>query len=161
MRFICLLILIVIPLWAIIYRWLDNASHRFAKTVNFILFVMAVGGVIYATLINRENKDYSVNLVPFQSFVAAKSEFDIYRSMLMNVFLFVPFGLTCPRVFPSRLKKSPILITVASAMIMTVIIEFLQYKLSIGQCETDDVIFNTVGAMLGSLSYIPEVFRND
>lgn len=74
--------------------------------------------------------------------------------MLMNVFLFVPFGLTAPNVL-SRLKRLwPVIFTVVSAFILSVAIEFTQYYFHLGRCEMDDVIMNTLGAAIGTVPVI-------
>lgn len=71
--------------------------------------------------------------------------------MLMNVFLFVPIGLSLP--FALSKKKHPVIITMIAAFLFSVSIEAIQYYFALGLCEMDDVIMNTLGAMIGTLAY--------
>ncbi len=71
----------------------------------------------------------------------------------MNAVLFMPIGMTTPYLLSNHYKKRNILITVLSACMLSIVIEFTQYYFSIGRCETDDVIFNTLGAFIGASGY--------
>lgn len=60
---------------------------------------------------------------------------------IKNIVLFIPFGL----LFPLRKWK----IVLLSALLFSISIESIQYFMGLGLCELDDVICNTIGAMLG------------
>ena len=126
------------------------------RLLNFIAFAGTVAAIFYMTVYTRgEGPDEAV-LVPFQSFQAAKIQPEIYRSMLMNVFLFVPIGLSLPFVLGKG--RIPEFVTVLAALAFTAGIEYLQYRYALGWCEVDDVIMNTLGAFLGSMAHW--LFRN-
>ena len=72
----------------------------------------------------------------------------------MNSLLYVPFGTFLPYLLSSKYKKSNLVITVLLSLAISIIIEGLQYFYSIGLCETDDVIFNTFGAFVGTFGYL-------
>ena len=82
---------------------------------------------------------------------------EILRSNFMNVVLFYPAGLLACELLPknwSRAKRI-IFVTILFAL-MSVAIEFCQYHFALGQAEADDVIHNTLGALIGALvSTIP------
>lgn len=84
----------------------------------------------------------------------------MYRELLMNVLLFVPFGLSLPFVMTSahsgvwRGKIRYAVITVGIAVVLSVGIEAVQYFFSLGRCETDDVLSNLFGTALGVCSYL-------
>lgn len=124
-----------------IWVWVNRAA--------MLTVLAAVAGV---TLWFRSETVSEVILTPFYSFVEAKTEPEIYRSMLMNVFLFVPLGLTMPFALPSKWKHRR-LITIIFAFLLSGGIEFLQYRYSLGRCEVDDVICNTLGAVIGTLQF--------
>lgn len=44
-------------------------------------------------------------------------------------------------------------ITILFAFGLSVFIELIQYKYGLGRCEVDDVIMNTLGALIGTLAY--------
>lgn len=58
-----------------------------------------------------------------------------------NILFFVPFGL----FFPLKKWKTVLL----TSLVFSVAIEGIQYVGGFGLCELDDVICNTVGAMIG------------
>ena len=47
-------------------------------------------------------------------------------------------------------------ITIVFAFLLSFTVEFLQYYYHLGRAETDDVICNTLGAAIGTLSYTLE-----
>ena len=72
----------------------------------------------------------------------------------MNALLFVPLGLSMPYCLSKKPYKRNVFITIGFAAVLSAGIEFLQYCYRLGRCETDDVIANTLGAAIGTLSYL-------
>ena len=64
---------------------------------------------------------------------------------------FVPFGILFPIVFS---KKQSFFKTILMGMLFSIVIETLQFLLSTGVSDIDDVFFNTCGAILGYLIYL-------
>ena len=109
--------------------------------------------ILYGTVLERQpDGQSSLVLLPFHSFLEAQEEPEVYRSMLMNALLFLPLGLTLPFALPERVRRK-ILITILFAAVFSLAIEITQLILRMGRCETDDVLMNTFGAALGTLSY--------
>lgn len=82
---------------------------------------------------------------------------EIYRSNFMNVALFFPAGLLIAALLPRRWPRwLCCLLTVLTLAMASIAIEYLQYSYSLGRCEADDVMHNTLGALLGSLCGILE-----
>lgn len=77
---------------------------------------------------------------------------EILRSNFMNILLFYPAGfisgMVLPRKWPGWLRCILVVLLLAA---MSAGIEWMQYRFSLGQCEIDDVLHNTVGALLGVL----------
>jgi glycopeptide antibiotics resistance protein len=73
--------------------------------------------------------------------------------MLMNVFLFFPLGLTLPYALPEKWNRKGLL-TIFLAQVFSIGIELAQYHFHLGRAETDDVICNTLGCVIGTLSYV-------
>ena len=46
--------------------------------------------------------------------------------------------------------------SIVFAFTVSLVIEFLQFRFYLGRAETDDVICNTLGAAIGTLSYTLE-----
>ena len=106
-----------------------------------------------ATLYARAGSGTELILTPFQSFQEAKIQPERYRSMLMNVFLFFPLGLSLPFSLPEKWKLKS-LSTILFAMALSICIELAQYHYQLGRAEMDDVICNTVGSVIGSMAYL-------
>ena len=73
-------------------------------------------------------------LVPFQNFREAREQPELYRSMLMNVLLFFPIGLSLPFVLGKWKLSVPV--TVVLACLSSAGIEYLQYGYSLGNRQT-------------------------
>lgn len=148
-------IVAMVILWTVIMRTKPRKYDKAAKIINRIMFIVSVLGILYITLVRKGTQTREIYLLPFHIFSEAASETDFYRSLLMNIFLFVPFGIFAPFSLPDGLKTGrKILIAVFAAVVLSVIVEAVQYFFCLGRCETDDVLSNTVGAVIGSVSYI-------
>lgn len=125
--------------------------HFWWKLINgFIVF--GILGVIIAVTLSARNNTREVCLIPFYSLKAAQEQPELYRSMLMNVFLFFPLGLVLPYTLSDKWKHQ-VLVTILFALGLSVMIEFQQYYFCLGRAETDDVICNTVGALVGAIAF--------
>lgn len=122
------------------------------RTINFTVFAGIVLVIVYMTICTREPGAKKAILIPFHSFIEAKAQPEMYRSMLMNVFLFVPLGLSLPFVIPK--DKFPVVVTLVLAFLYSACIETIQYCYGFGRCEADDIIMNILGASIGTLSYV-------
>lgn len=155
----CLIAFAVI-VWALLMRWLSGRHPRVAKYGNLALVVVALGGILYITVLRNNPGKQELILQPFQSFIEAKQQKEMYREMLMNVLLFVPFGLTVPfaltpvkdAVFQRNTRYAVIVLLITIAL--SVSIEAVQYHYALGRCETDDVLCNTLGALFGVCAYL-------
>ena len=122
---------------------------------NFVLFCAAVIAILYATILNRTPGNYELILTPFATFTAAQQQPELYREMLMNVFLFFPLGLTLSNALPQKWHRwGRIILTTLIGCILSAGIEYAQYRCALGLAETDDVICNTLGAFIGSTSLL-------
>lgn len=120
-----------------------------------LCFVTSVFSIIILLLLTlaRNDSTYDVQLIPFNTFYRVYNNRELYRSFYMNIFLFVPLGLGMPYVLSKKPRKWTVFVTIAFAALLSAGIEFLQYYYHLGRCETDDVIANTLGAAIGTLSY--------
>ena len=144
-----LFIFLFILLWGYLaYREGNSLRWRLANAVVFL----SIGAVIfYMTVYTRGESAEEAVFKPFQSFQDAKIQPELYRSMLMNVFLFVPLGMSLP--FALSWRRCACIFTVILAALFSAGIEYLQYHYALGKCEVDDVIMNTLGALVGTIAY--------
>ena len=147
--------MIIIIFWILLAYRIEEKFNKpfFWKLVNIVVAVSSfviIGGV---TLTNRVSTVENFILIPFRSFIEARIQPELYRSMLMNVFLFFPLGLTLPYALPEKWNKK-VLLSILFAMVLSIGIEFAQYHFHLGRAETDDVICNTLGCAIGTISYL-------
>ena len=122
----------------------------FWKRVNLFLLCAVIGFILWRTVGNRTAGKREISLIPFYSFVAARTTPERYRSLVANILLFIPCGLT----LPFCLKRHPVRTTILAAAGFSMMIELVQFVFGLGLCETDDVIFNTLGAAFGTLAFV-------
>ena len=123
--------------------------------INKVLFFLLTVAVLYTTLLTRTSGGYEVILTPFAALAAARQQPELYREMLMNVFLFFPLGLTLSNALPRRWNRwLRIGVTTLTGCLLSAGIECVQYRFALGLAETDDVLCNTLGALLGAASLL-------
>lgn len=130
---------------------LKKSLFKFIFNVLLLAFSLLV--LIYITVLSRDLGNYQIELRPFYTFVMAQVQPEYYRTFFMNCLLFVPIGLSMPYLLGENPHKRNLFITIGFAAVLSAVIEFLQYYYHLGRCETDDVIANTLGAAVGTLSY--------
>ena len=122
---------------------------------NYVLFCAAVIAILCATILNRTPGNYELILTPFAALSAARQQPELYRAILMNVFLFFPLGLTLSNSLPRKWHRwGRIILTTFVGCILSAGIEYTQYRYALGMAEVDDVICNTLGAFIGSTSLL-------
>ena len=122
---------------------------------NLILSILMAIAILYTTILSRSEGNSGLVLTPFAALAAARQQPELYREMLMNVFLFFPLGLTLsnalPRTWHCWLR---IALTALTGCVLSAGIEYAQYRFALGMAETDDVICNTLGAFVGASSLL-------
>lgn len=122
------------------------------------------GVVLYATILSRQAGIESVwAVVPFHSYreVLSGGDPELLRSNLMNAVLFAPAGLLTGALLPDRWPMKRRLLWASGIFcLFSLGIELTQYHLAIGQAEIDDVIHNTLGALIGCLVCVIEYDRH-
>lgn len=122
-----------------------------------ILLVCWIIVILFGTLgqrIEGENLSEPI-LTPFYSYYTALNggPEELYRTNFMNAVLFYPAGLLGCEVLPKRWKKvwKVVLVPCIFALV-SIGIEYTQYRFALGLAETDDVIHNTLGTLIGALA---------
>ena len=147
---IILIVVFVILVSLIMTQLIGNKTYRLINTLFYFAFLLLI---FYKTVFSRNVGLYEVILPPFNFITGAREQYELYRSFYMNILFFVPFGLSMPYMLSMKPYKRNIFLTITFAVVLSVSIEFLQYRYNLGVCETDDVIANTLGAAIGTLSY--------
>lgn len=132
-------------------------GRRWWRWMRGGLLAVLAAAILYTTLGSRGGGGYGINLIPFHSYraVQAGGNPELYRSNFMNAALFYPAGLLgvslLPRRWPGWCK---VLLVTAVFCLMSGGIEYVQYRFALGLVEIDDVIHNTLGALLGALAMV-------
>lgn len=151
-RIIFFIVLLVV-VWSIVGYKADK--NKWWKLSNVVILLCIIAAIAFMTVTMREAGAHEVILTPFQSFVEAKEQPEMYRSMLMNVFLFVPLGVSLPHVLPRQWHTAVnVCLTIIFGFALSAAIEWCQYRYGLGRCEVDDVIMNTFGSTIGASSYV-------
>ena len=149
---VCILLLSLLLLWPMLCQ---RVGERRRVLFNTALACAAAFIILYATILTRTPGSYELILTPFATFTAALQQPELYREMLMNIFLFFPLGLTLSNALPRKWHRwGRIILTALVGCVLSVGIEYTQYRYALGMAETDDVICNTLGAFLGSASLL-------
>lgn len=112
------------------------------KTVIHAVTVISLLLIFYNTVLGRQtsNNHHFLLIADYNS--------GFWREMLMNAVLFFPLGLSLPYML--RSYRYSILI----AFLLSLAIESWQYWAGTGLAQGTDVIMNTLGVMIGGLSYL-------
>ena len=146
------MLLSLLLLWPVLCQ---RVGERRRVLFNTALACAAAFIILYTTILTRTAGVPAVILTPFASLTAARIQPEIYREMLMNVFLFFPLGLTLSNALPRKWHRwLRIILTTLVGCALSAGIEYAQYRYALGLAETDDVICNTMGAFLGAASLL-------
>lgn len=124
------------------------------RGVALLLLLAWAAAVVYATLLNRSERAGMAILTPFWSYRAAFApggNLELLRSNFMNVLLFLPGGLLLGELTPRHWHWRTVLLVLGCCVVFSSGIEVIQGLYGLGLAETDDVIHNTLGGLLGSL----------
>ena len=149
---VCILLLSLLLLWPMLCQ---RVGERRRVLFNTVLACAAAFIILYATILTRTPGVPAVILTPFTALTAARQQPELYREMLMNVFLFFPLGLTLSNALPRKWHRwGRIILTTLIGCALSAGIEYAQYRYALGMAEVDDVICNTLGAFLGAASLL-------
>ena len=150
LHMVIFLMLALLIVWAMLSL---HQNQRKRSIINAVLCFITALIILCATILTRSAGVPEVILTPFASLTAARIQPEIYREMLMNVFLFFPLGLTLSNALTQKWHLwVKIILTTLIGCILSAGIEYAQYRYALGTAEVDDVICNTLGAFIGSTS---------
>lgn len=127
-----------------LYRRKRIRASQAAAISAMTAFLLLVAGV---TLLSRPPWERSYELVPFWSYGAiARGMPGMLREVVLNCIMLLPVGVLLPFIFgrPLRWHRGLLFGVVCSGCI-----EIAQLVSCRGLCETDDVIHNSIGCMVG------------
>ena len=129
-----------------------------------VLFALSIMAVLFITLYPEDigpAGEQNVHLIPFRSMAEmianAEGPGVLLRNIGLNILLYVPFGF----LFGARrtIRRRVILKATLSGLLLSVGVEAVQYFLD-RTTDVDDVILNTLGAMIGCVGWKMAEHRN-
>lgn len=136
-----------------------------------LMLVVYCGAVLWITMLSRQQQSERIAfLIPFESYpsahqnyldnVAAATKDGVvtalekvrsflygYNWLILNVLLFIPYGILASMILPQT-RKSKLFFY---GILISVIIELIQYIFRLGCFDIDDLIQNTIGICVGFL----------
>ncbi|WP_185806867.1 VanZ family protein [Bacillus salinus] len=118
----------------------------------FVLYALCLVYLMFLSDVRTAGGYYSYNIVPFATIKNYFINFRYFNidtwiiNIVGNVIVFVPFGLFLP-LMNKRLRKPILFIVVFIAIITS--LEMLQFIFAVGSFDVDDILLNTIGAVIG------------
>lgn len=128
------------------------------------MFVFYAAGNLYCTLLSRvPGSGLTVEVKPFMSIVRLftkpiESAGEVtgffawfmqetlpISGIILNILLYLPLGYLLAVLFPTLRNRQILFI----GCLCSVFTELVQFGLQMGYCETDDVLYNTLGTAIG------------
>lgn len=123
--------------------WLKNAGHFLGSN----LFVIYLWMLVMIVFFCRELGSRIGTDLRFMGTWGTTMQDHAW--VIENIFLFLPFGF----LFPVLLPKKKTAWTIPVGFLCSVAIEYCQLRTGRGFCQLDDVIMNTLGAVIGFLCW--------
>ena len=127
----------------------DGTRFPTGQAVSILLLSCYLGGLTAVTFMNRmDGMRMGVQLRPLLAFWEAWNNFtlQVWLNPLLNIAMFLPLGVLLP-LAAKPLRRWYWMLAAGAGT--SLVIESLQYILGRGQADVDDLLCNTLGAMLG------------
>lgn len=139
-----------------------EVTRRHEKTYQSwicgMLLSLEIAFIFVMTLYGRTvETGRGIRLLPFASYIEAfqPGNVELLLQVIMNILMFVPFGVLLPLNFKCFCKNRCVILT---ALAVSVAIESIQGILQIGMFEVDDILGNVLGTEIGFLCYAVAVW---
>ena len=139
-------VLVMVFFFVKIYFDHPRSTNRRAQLLFLGYFCL----VAYLTIFMRIGSvDTSIVTTPFDDLRDAfvRRDPSMMQHFLLNVALFIPFGYLVPATNPRYLRKWSF--AMMGGLVASTVIETCQMFFQLGQSDVDDIIANTLGAVIG------------
>lgn len=139
-----------------------NKIHKGARKICLIFFILYLGYLAYLLFLSPSfGRTASVvreyNLIPFKTiknyikYRAHVNTKTLIINIIGNVVAFMPMGFFIPILF--RNKRNLVEVLFFSSLI-SLVVEFIQYRFVVGSFDVDDIILNTLGGVIGYILFL-------
>lgn len=126
----------------------DNSSKKICRKNFVFLWTVYLIVIVMLTFFSREPG--SRTDVDMRLFGTWGTSAQAHAYVIENVLLFIPFGIMFPMIGK---KVGNIFTCIIAAALFSIIIETVQYITARGFCQLDDIVMNTLGALIGWLGW--------
>ena len=133
---------------------IKSQNLRLKRLIVFIIYLILVltfTFIVRETLIWRYSGKHEAALIPLRQLIGLFKEPNHMMWLMqifLNIILFIPFGFMFP-IIHKKLSKA----TITYGFLFSFAIEIMQYITGRGLADIDDLINNTLGAVIGYLIY--------
>ena len=131
------------------------------KVFVWLLFFVYIAMMVYFLFFSEKygktvSDEYHYNLMPFSEIRRYIVHYDVigFKGFMLNIVgnvaAFIPFGFCIPLL---RISYRGFLNVLLDGVLFTVCIETVQLILKVGSFDVDDMILNTLGAVIGYWCY--------
>ncbi len=131
-------------LWTAAAACIRGGKWSLRRAAARIFFCLYVYVVIWQAFLSRESGSRTGVDLALLSTWKASAQSKAY--VLENVLMFIPMGVILPLVW--KKGRNPA-VCVLTGAVCSALIEGLQYLTSRGHCQTDDLVMNTLGTLIG------------
>lgn len=127
--------------------WYESNKQTYANLIMRVTLVLYAFFVLCVTVLLRKDWiDAGIRLTPFWSYAAIiDGELSIMWEVVLNIALFIPAGF----LYSYAVRRGRWWIMLCVAATFSFSIELLQLIFHCGLTEVDDIIHNSLGALLG------------
>lgn len=148
--YLILIVSFAVSLGLLLMKWGLRDGMQYSMRILLVEWVFLI---LCTAVIFRGNSEYGgINIIPLSSyFDIAENSYLKEKAALnvLNVALFIPIGLLLGLGFKEITWKNALLF----GLVVSISIELLQFIFKRGLCETDDLIHNLLGCIIGFAIY--------
>lgn len=129
-------------------RTVPPRSAAALKNILLFVFILYIFVVLQEAFFSRPpGSRNSVNMTLLDTW---GESFQSKAYVIENVLMFIPFGFLLPALLPPFRRLWLCMLT---AVALSTLLEYVQYVTARGHCQLDDVVMNTLGAVIGGLIF--------
>lgn len=150
-----LLVVIFISLVYLFFRILClKMSQKVWHIISLCLLFIYTLIIFYKVILSRQTEtvEREIDIIPLHSYYKffLGDNPEAFLTNRANALLFFPFGI----FLYETIKSKKIFVVLVVALCFSLLVEIMQYAFALGLSEVDDVIHNTLGALLGAFVHV-------
>ena len=141
---------ILILSWALLMILLQR-KEKARLLLGKILASLGLLLIVIMTFVRYHNQGTGMIWIPLRPLFGMRVPSDYWFVSITNMILFLPFACGLSFSGERERKKKAVGTTLLLCFMISIVAEIYQYTTSSGLAEVDDVLFNTLGGLFGSI----------